>query len=177
MRRKVLSFLVVGLLAAGQGMSQTVEQLPPIAGPSSPGFGGPPPLDRLPGEGLRPPPPAERSQMLPPGPGTPELQQADEQQRLRWRAAIEDEFRAMWGRYGCFPHPQRHGEWFYEFADRLGATSPEQQRLAYDLIMERVATYEPPLSPPESVMRSTRRWLDGVIGRMSQPSAPDYFCR
>jgi hypothetical protein len=83
----------------------------------------------------------------------------------------------VWGQYGCFPHPQRHGEWFYEFADREGANTFEQQRLLYELTMERVSAYETPLSPGEQMGRDTRRWLDGLIGRLSRPAAPDYFCR
>ena len=177
MQRKVLPLVALGLFVAGRVLSQTPEQLPPIARPPPPGFGPPPTLEQSPAERFRPLTPPERSPSPPPGPTTPELQQADAQQRSRWRAAIEEEFREVWGRYGCFPHPQRHGEWFYEFADRQGATTPDQQRLLYGLTMERVAAYEPPLSQPERVRRDTQRWLDGVIGRMSRPVAPDYFCR
>jgi hypothetical protein len=175
--RKLPLLLALGLLAAGQAAPQTAEQLPPIAGPSRPDFGQPPSLDQPPAERLPPSLPPERFGSPPPGPGLPELRQAEEQRRARWGAVVEEEFRATWGRYGCFPHPQRHGAWFYAFADRLGATAPEGQRLLHELVMERVAAYEPPLSAPERMGRDTQRWLDGVIGRMSRPSAPDYFCR
>jgi hypothetical protein len=116
-------------------------------------------------------------QAPPPGPSAPELRQTEDRQRSRWRIAVEEAFRESWGRYGCFPHPERHGEWFYGLADRLGAARLDQQRLLYRLVMERVAAYEPPLSQPERVVRDTRRWLDEVVGKVSRPTAQDYFCR
>jgi hypothetical protein len=114
-------------------------------------------------------------QIPPPGPSGPELRQAEDRQR--WRIAVEEAFRESWGRYGCFPHPERHGAWFYNLADRLGAATPDQQRLLYALVMERVTAYEPPLSQPERVMRDTRSWLDEVVGKTSRSIAQDYFCR
>lgn len=170
------SVLVLSLILAGQAIAQPADQLPPIARPPPPGFGPPPEPDLPPTERFRRPPP-EGLQPLPPGPSSRELQQHDAQERSRWRAAIEDEFRQVWGQYGCFPHPQRHGEWFYEFADRQQAMTPDQQRLLYDLTMERVAAYEAPVSPSERAAQNTRRFLDGLVGRLSRPSAPDYFCR
>jgi hypothetical protein len=172
-RRHVPILAVLDLLAAGQAVAQTTDRLPPVAEPPlPPGLGAPPP------EGFRPYPPPEGFPALPPGPGAPELSQADERRRALWRAAVEEEFRETWGRRGCLPHPQRHGAWFYEFADRLGAATEEQQRLLHDgLVMERVAAYEPPLPQPERVLRDGQRWLDGLLGPMSRPAAPDYFCR
>ena len=178
MQRQVLLLAALSLLAAGPSVGQVAEPLPPIAPrPPPPSFGPPPGLDQSPAERFRPLPPAERFQTPRAGPSAPELQQSDEQRRSAWRGAVEAEFREVWGRSGCFPHPQRHGAWFYEFADRLGAVTEDQQRLLYGLVMERGAAHEPPLTPPERVLREGQRWLDDLIGQMSRPSAPDDFCR
>jgi hypothetical protein len=180
--------VVIALVAllGNQAWSQTIETLPPVAGPPavrpravpypSPPWSPPPePYQRQlpPPIPFQPGPNRDRSISMPPAPSGRELQARDEPVRLRWRTEVEGEFADWWRRYGCFPHPRRHEGWFDMLADRLGATTQQQQHSLYGLVMERVELYDPPRTQFSGLLGDTEDWVNGMVGWRA---AGDRFC-
>lgn len=177
------------LLGAHTAWPQAADTLPPIAGPPRDG-------DRYQQRSLAPPEePSYRSQLPPPVPSTPrgdrrradrapplppspsaqELQARAEPRNLRWRIAVEAEFGEWWSRFGCFPHPGRHDEWFDALAERVGAATPPEGHVLYGLVMERVEVHAPPQrSQFSGLLGDAEAWLNGAVG-WREPG--DLFCR
>ena len=190
MPRRLPIIGAVGLLLSAQAWSQTAGTLPPIAGPpreedrfqqrSSPPpeaqpYRGqlPPPMPLIPpeydrqGDRMRPTP-------VPPSPSAQELHASAERRDLRWRTVVEAEFAEWWLRQGCFPHPRRHGRWFDALAERLGATTPQQQHVLYGLVMERAEVHDPPQTTFRGLLGDAEEWVNGAMGWRAPG---DLFCR
>ena len=190
MPRKVPIVAVVSLLFGAQAAwSQTADTLPPIAGPLRDGERyqqRPLPPDEEPSHRGQLPPPvpptprgdrrrADRAPPVPPSPSAQELQARAEPRNLRWRTAVEAEFGEWWSRFGCFPHPRRHEQWFDALAERLGADTPQEGHVLYGLAMERVEVHAPPQRTRFSgLLGDAEAWVNGATD-WREPG--DLFCR
>ena len=181
-------FPIIVLMAflSTHAWSQTTETLPPIAGPpaarprAEPHPAQPWSSPTAPYQGQLPPPvpfqpePDQRHSVPMPRAFTArELQARDEPVRMRWRTTIEAEFAEWWRRYGCFPHPRRHEEWFDMLAGRLGAATQRQQHSLYGLVMERVELYDAPRTQFSGLLGDTEDWVNDIMGWRA---AGDRFC-
>lgn len=176
--------VVASVQFGGCAWAQTVDSLPPIAGPSRPSppavapyepSAPAPPLAapyRLPPPVPFPATPDEQASRMPPAPSAQKLQARDEPIRLQWRIAIEAEFGEWWQRYGCFPHPGRQEDWFYQLADRLNARDDREPAL-YELVMERVNLYGPPEAQFSGLLGGAENWVNGLMGWRAPG---DLFC-
>jgi hypothetical protein len=174
------------VLLAASASSQTIQTLPPIAGPprNVPRAAPPEPPSAEPyrpdyRSKLPPPVPVpqetyrRQSTPMPPAPSAQELHARDEPLRLRWRTAIAAEFAEWWGRYQCFPHPRRQNAWFEMLRDRLSARTDQQMHVLYGLVMERVELYGAPRTQFSGLLGDAEEWVNGFMHRRA-PDDP--FC-
>jgi hypothetical protein len=101
---------------------------------------------------------------MPPALSAQELQAIAEPRKLHWRGIIEREFADWWQRYGCFPHPRRHGAWLNELADRLDIASGQQEHVLYGLVMERVELYSPVKDSSRDLLEGAEDWMNDLMG-------------
>ena len=181
-----ITVVAFAILLAGPTSSQTIQTLPPIAGPPRDVPRAAPPEPR-PTEPYRPdyrgqlPPPVplprepyrRQPVAIPSAPSALELHARDEAMRLRWRTTIEAEFAEWWGRYQCFPHPRRQDAWFEMLGDRLGARTGQQMHVLYGLVMERVELYGAPRTQFSGLLGDTEAWVSDMMGWRT---AGDWFC-
>ena len=118
---------------------------------------------------------ADRALPVPLSPSAQELQARAEPRDLGWRTTVEAEFGEWWSRFGCFPHPRRHDEWFDALAERLGADTPQEGHILYGLVMERVEVHAPPTRTQfGGLLGDAEAWVNGALG-WREPG--DLFCR
>ena len=112
---------------------------------------------------------------MPLSPSAQELQARAERRDLHWRTAVEAEFGEWWSRFGCFPHPRRHDEWFDALAGRLGADTPQEGHVLYGLVMERVEVHAPSERTQfGGLLGDAEAWVNGAMGWRA---SGDPFCR
>jgi hypothetical protein len=178
MPRSILTIAALNLLlGAHAAWPQTADTLPPIAGPPRDGeryqqrpYPSPPPSTPR-GDPRR----ADRALPVPLSPSAQELQARAEPRDLRWRTTVEAEFGEWWARFGCFPHPRRHDEWFDALAERLGADTPQEGHVLYGLVMERVEVHAPPTRTRfGGLLGDAEEWVNGALGGR-EPGG--LFCR